>query len=110
MIRLLLQETSLFWIYTVPPDLSVCKTYDYDGSTESCFVFTDVKSKDETIALLKETLGEQENMLQMQEEYINKKEEEINSGKTGNLKIRKIWTYEPRQANLCLRAFRHYKF
>ena len=48
-----------------------------------CILLTDVKSKDETVALLKETLGEQENMLQMQEDYINKKEEEINSSKQG---------------------------
>ena len=47
------------------------------------FILSDAKSKDETIALLKETLGEQENMLQMQEDYINKKEEELNSGKQG---------------------------
>ena len=46
--------------------------------------FADMKARDETIAVLKETLGEQENMLQLQEEYINKKEAEISSNKTGN--------------------------
>lgn len=48
------------------------------------YVLADVKSKDETIKLLKETLGEQDNMLQLQEEFMNKKEEEITSQKTGN--------------------------